>query len=90
MKALLNYNGFTRVIDIPEFRQEIRIPVLKPIRMSILPEELEPEDGCGYWRFVFKRRLMEDLTLYEFEEDSKTRGVKRQALTNLKTKRGIK
>jgi len=68
MKALLEYNGFTRVINIPRFRPEIKLPITKPFNTMILPDELEPKDSNGYWRFTYRRHLTEDLAVYEFED----------------------
>ena len=68
MKALLKYNGFTRMIDIPEIRPEIRIPVIETLRVMVLPKELEPKEGDGYWRFIYRENMTEDIAIYEFEE----------------------
>lgn len=52
MKAFLNFNGFTRMIDIPRFMPQVMIPMREHIDMF----SNDPYEEVTMWVLTFNHR----------------------------------
>lgn len=72
MKAILKYGQFTSMIELPRLLPTIHI--MKPHEApSYLPLEELPdvrENKSIMLKFLFRKRLSDDIYLYEFESES--------------------
>jgi phage pi2 protein 07 len=67
MKAILNYNGFTKMVEVAEPRPVIYVPIIPKLLTAIEQGSVYlPEPTVKKWVFEIKRQLTEDIYEYDF------------------------
>ena len=71
MKAILDYNGFTKMVEIPNFMPDIHIPVIPELSVTQMILDSTPaQKGVKRWLFVFKEWLYKrEIALYWFDKE---------------------
>jgi len=72
MKALLDFHGFTKFIDMPEIRDSWSVPIRNPIRMSTSEDHQVPINQKMTFRFIKTYNIgSETVALYQSEDTIK-------------------
>jgi hypothetical protein len=71
MKAILDYNGFTKMVELPQFMPEFYVPVTEELSVAMMITQSSPErSGIKRWKFEFRKWLVErEIALYHFNKE---------------------